>query len=64
VVLLALDIGWVIVAVFLGVLGILGFAVARGIWHIARGTVESDAGGSWGRQIFGRRKRKQPEDVS
>ena len=61
-VVLALDIGWIVVAVFLAVLGVLVFAVAGGIWRLARGTVESEAGGSWGRQIFGRWK-KRPGEV-
>ncbi|MET0261060.1 MAG: hypothetical protein ABW227_08200, partial [Gaiellaceae bacterium] len=51
------DAGWIAVAIFLAVLAVVVFAVARGMWRIWRGEPESEAGGSYGRQIFGRRKK-------
>ena len=36
---------------------LVAFAVARSLWQIFRGTVELDAGGSWGRQAISRQAR-------
>ena len=52
-----MDAGWIVVTIFLAVLAVVAFAVARGMWRIWRGEPESEAGGSYGRQIFGRRKK-------
>jgi hypothetical protein len=52
------DAGWIVVAVFLAVLGLIVFTVARGMWGIVRNKREMEAGGSWGRQLFGRRRPK------
>jgi hypothetical protein len=39
--------------IFVAAAALVVFAVARGIWRIARGTVELEAGGSWGGQLSG-----------
>lgn len=52
-----MDRGWIVVTIFLAVLAVIVFAVARGMWRIWRGEPESEAGGSFGRQIFGRREK-------
>jgi hypothetical protein len=38
-------------------------AVVRGLWQMFSGTIELDAGGSWGRQATSRQKRSG-EDMS
>ena len=53
-----MDAGWIAVTIVLAVLAVVVFAVARGMWRIWRGEPESEAGGSYGRQIFGRRRQK------
>jgi hypothetical protein len=53
----AMDTGWVVVAIFLAVLTLLAVTVARGLWRLVRGEYEAEAGGSWARQLFGRRSR-------
>ena len=50
--------GLVIAAV---AVALVAFAVVRGLWQIFRGTVELDAGGSWGRQATSRQKRSGKE---
>jgi hypothetical protein len=35
---------------------LVAFAVVRGILRVFRGTVEMNAGGSWGRQVTNREK--------
>ena len=52
-----MDAGWIVVAIFLAVLAVVLFAVARGMWRIWGGEPESEAEGSYGRQIFGRRRK-------
>jgi hypothetical protein len=52
-----MDTGWVVVAIFLAVLTLLAVSVARGLWRLVRGEYEAEAGGSWARQLFGRRSR-------
>lgn len=52
-----MDAGWIVVTIFLAVLAVVVFAVVRGMWRIRRGEPESEAGGSYGRQIFGRRQK-------
>ena len=41
---------------FVAAATLAGFAVVRGIWRVARGTVELDAGGSWGGQLSGSKR--------
>jgi len=46
-------------AIIFGVpLAVVLFAVVRGWWRISRGEFETEAGGSYGRQFFGRRRPK------
>jgi hypothetical protein len=42
--------------IFVAAAALAVFAVARGIWRIARGTVELEAGGSWGGQLSGSKR--------
>jgi hypothetical protein len=51
-----MDAGWVVVAISIAVLALLAFAIARGLWRLLRGEYEAEAGGSWGRQLFSRRR--------
>lgn len=51
-----MDAGWVVVAISIAVLALLAFAIARGLWRLLRGEYEPEAGGSWGRQLFSRRR--------
>jgi len=52
-----MDAGWVVVAISIAVLALLAFAVARGLWRLfVRREYEPEAGGSWGRQLFSRRR--------
>jgi hypothetical protein len=39
------------------VLAVIGIAVLRGIWRLFRDDVQLDTSESWGRQVFGRRKK-------
>jgi hypothetical protein len=48
---------WIVGAILLAVLAVVVFAVIRGLWRISRGDTELEAGGSWGRQLFGRRQK-------
>jgi hypothetical protein len=48
---------WIVGAIFLAVLAVVVFSVLRGLWRISRGDPELEAGGSWGRQLFGGRRR-------
>jgi uncharacterized protein YndB with AHSA1/START domain len=41
---------------FVAAAALATFAVARGIWRIARGSVELEAGGSWGGQLSGSKR--------
>jgi hypothetical protein len=43
--------------VFIAVLGVVALAVVRGIWGPFWGVRELDTSTSWGRQLFGRRKK-------
>ncbi len=52
-----MDAGWIAVAIYLAVLAVIVFAVARGMWRIWRGEPESEGGGSYGRQLFARRQK-------
>jgi hypothetical protein len=52
------DAGWIVGAIFLAVLAVVVFAVIRGLSRISRGDPELEAGGSWGRQLFGGRRQK------
>jgi hypothetical protein len=52
------EAGWIVGAIFLAVLAVVVFAVIRGLWRIWRGDPELEAGGSWGRQLFGGRRQK------
>jgi len=52
------DASWIAGAIFLAVLAVVVFAVVRGMWRISRGEFEPEAGGSYGRQFFGRRRPK------
>ena len=49
---------WILGTIFLAVLAVVVFAVIRGLWRIWRGDPELEAGGSWGRQLFGGRRQK------
>jgi hypothetical protein len=51
-----MDAGWVVVAISIAVLALLAFATARGLSRLVRGEYEAEAGGSWGRQLFSRRR--------
>jgi hypothetical protein len=42
--------------VFVAAAALALFAVARGIWRVARGSVELEAGGSWGGQLSGSKR--------
>ena len=50
------EAGWIVSAIFLAVLAVVVVAVIRGLWRIWRGDPELEAGGSWGRQLFGGRR--------
>jgi hypothetical protein len=55
----------VVVLIALAVVMALVMALAilqlfRRAWRILRGDEEMEAGGSWGRQLFGRRKENAP----
>jgi len=52
------EAAWIVGAIFLAVLAVMVFAVVRGLWRISRGDPELEAGGSWGRQLFGGRRQK------
>jgi hypothetical protein len=52
------EAGWIGAAIFLAVLAVVVIAVIRGLWRIWRGDPELEAGGSWGRQLFGGRRQK------
>jgi hypothetical protein len=41
---------------FIAAAALAVFAVVRGLWRVARGTVELDAGGSWGGQLSGSKR--------
>jgi len=49
--------GWIAVAIFIGASAFVVFAVVRRVWRTLRGEPEIEAGGSRGRQLFGRRRR-------
>jgi predicted metal-dependent hydrolase len=53
-VLLSIDIASL---VFIVVLAIVALAVLRGVWRLLRNDVQLDTSQSWGRQVFGRRKK-------
>jgi hypothetical protein len=52
------EAAWIGGAIFLAVLAVVVLAVIRGLWRISRGDRELEAGGSWGRQLFGGRRQK------
>jgi hypothetical protein len=45
-------------ATFVAVLAVVALAVVRGLWRIFRDDTELDTSESWGRQVFGRKKRE------
>jgi hypothetical protein len=47
-------------SVFIAVLAVVAIAVIRGVWRIFRDDTELDTSASWGRQVFGRRKKQEP----
>jgi len=52
------EAAWIVGAIFLAVLAVMVISVVRGLWRISRGDPELEAGGSWGRQLFGGRRQK------
>jgi hypothetical protein len=52
-----------IAAVILILVVLAVMVLGRTIWRFFRGDVELEAGGSLGRQFFGRKKDEKPEDL-
>ena len=53
-----MDAGLIVAVAFIAVLALIVFSVVRGLWRIFRGEPELEAGGSWGLQLFSRRRVK------
>ena len=57
-----MDAGVIVAGIFIAIftvgLAFVAFAVIRTMWQFWRAEFEPESGGSYGRQLFGRRRRK------